>query len=161
MGNNKIDNDKNTGKLLAIFYHYADAVVWCGAHRLMKCILGFARSHWMLSLGKCLHCIATGATMVDNFVVKQKDTNKKLLLASQLMVNQSQNLWEFVPQNGYSTQLINATSFVWRCNTTIEEEELANISCYQMSCQRSKIHEVINLEQSSLKKWLHICTNRG
>jgi hypothetical protein len=61
---NKIDDAKNAGKLLAIFDHHGDASVQSGAHLPMKHIKGFTRSHWMLPLGKCLHCIAPVAAMV-------------------------------------------------------------------------------------------------
>jgi hypothetical protein len=50
----------------------------------MEHILGFTRSHWMLPLGQCLHCIAVAAAMVDDFGSKtqKSNNNKKLFLAS-------------------------------------------------------------------------------
>jgi len=79
----------------------------------MKHIQGFTQSHWMPPSGKCLRRIAPAAVMVDKFVETTQNTNKTQLLASnygtfRALVN-SEN---FIPQNGPSTQLINAASFV-------------------------------------------------
>ena len=61
---------------------HADAAVRCGAHRPMKHIQGFTRSHWMPPSGECLRRIAPAAAMVDEFVETTQNTNKKLFLAS-------------------------------------------------------------------------------
>jgi hypothetical protein len=59
-----------------------DAAVQCGAHRPMKHIWGFTRSHWMPPSGECLHRIAPAAAMVNEFVETTQNTNKTQLLAS-------------------------------------------------------------------------------
>jgi hypothetical protein len=46
---------------------HADVLVQYEAHCPMNHIQGFTRSHWMQSLGKCLHCIAPAAAKVINF----------------------------------------------------------------------------------------------
>jgi hypothetical protein len=79
----------------------------------MKHIQGFTQSHWMPPSGKCPHRIAPAAVMVDEFIETTQNTNKTQLLASnygtfRALVN-SENV---IPQNGPSTQLINAASFV-------------------------------------------------
>ena len=79
----------------------------------MEHIQGFTRSHWMPPSGECLRRIAPAAAMVNEFVETTQNTNKTQLLASnygtfRALVN-SEN---FIPQNGPSTQVIDATSFV-------------------------------------------------
>jgi hypothetical protein len=69
------------------FDHHADAVLQCRAHRPMEHILGFTRSHWMPTLGKCLHCIAQLAAMVDEYIENTQNTIKKLFLASDYGTN--------------------------------------------------------------------------
>ncbi len=104
----------------------ADAAVQHGAHRPMEHVLGFTRSHWMPPMGKSLH------RMVDEFVETTQNTNKTQLLASNCNTFWSLVVCEnFVPQNGPSTKLINATSCVKIRNATIEAEELVVISSYQ------------------------------
>jgi hypothetical protein len=63
--------------------------------------------------GECLRRIAPPATMVNEFVENTLNTNKTQLLTSnygtfQALVT-SENL---IPQNGPSTQLIDATRFI-------------------------------------------------
>ena len=58
-------------------------------------LLCFARSHWMPPSGGCLHHIAPAAAMGRWFRWKAQNTDKKLLLASLLTVDQSQKSWEF------------------------------------------------------------------
>ena len=76
MGDNGIDNDEKyrdiTGRFDGHAHVDADAVVQCGVHRPMEHIQGFARFHWMPSLGECLHHIAPTAAMVDIFVENTK-----------------------------------------------------------------------------------------
>jgi hypothetical protein len=67
----------------------------------------------MPPLGECLRCIAPAAAMVNELVETTQNTNKTQLLASnygafQALINSD----NFIPQNGPSTQLIDATSFV-------------------------------------------------
>ncbi len=76
--------------------------------------------------------IAPAAIMVDKFVETTQNTNKTQLLASNYgsfwaLVN-SEN---FIPQNGPSTQLIDAASFIKMWDGTIGAEEPAVISSYQ------------------------------
>ena len=79
----------------------------------MEQIDGFTLSHWMLPLGECLRSIALAAAMVDKFVETTQNTNKTQLLASNYSTFRALVISEnFIPQNGPSTQLINATSFV-------------------------------------------------
>jgi hypothetical protein len=61
VANNEIDETKNAGKLMAISMAMAMQWydVWRGAHRPIKHIQGFTRSHWMP--------IAPTAAMVDEF----------------------------------------------------------------------------------------------
>ena len=71
--------------------------------------------------------------MVNEFVEKTQNTNKTQLLASNYSSFQALVISEnFIPQNEPSAQLIDATSFVKKWNTTIGAEELAVISSYQM-----------------------------
>jgi hypothetical protein len=79
----------------------------------MEHILGFPRSHWMMLLGVCLHCIAPAAAMVGKYVENTQNINKKLFLASDYSTNQSLVVYEnFIPQKGPSTQLIDVTSCI-------------------------------------------------
>jgi hypothetical protein len=83
VGDNEIGNDKNEGKLLAIFdCHGNTAAVRCGAHRPREHVQGFTRSHWMPPSGKCLHRIPPAAAMVNEFVETTQNANKTQLLAS-------------------------------------------------------------------------------
>jgi hypothetical protein len=82
--------------------------------------------------GQCLRHIAPAAAMVNKFDEITQNTNKTQPLASnygtfRALIN-SEN---FIPQNGPSTQLIEAASFVKMWNATIGAEELAIISSYQ------------------------------
>jgi hypothetical protein len=67
----------------------------------------------MLPSGKCLRRIAPVAAMVNEFVETTQNTNKTQLLASNygtfraLVVSEN-----IIPQNGPSTHIIDATSFV-------------------------------------------------
>jgi hypothetical protein len=87
-----------------------------------------------------LHNIVLVASMLDEFVVKHK-TNKKLLLASYLMVNRALVIHEnFVPQNEPTTQLINATSCV-----------KIRLELVIPHCKRSQIGNVNTLTQAHLR----------
>jgi hypothetical protein len=55
---------------------HGDAAVRRGAHRKMKHIQGFTRSHWMPPSGEFLHRIAVAAAMVDDFGRKHKTLTK-------------------------------------------------------------------------------------
>jgi hypothetical protein len=49
------------------FDHHGFLIVQSGAHRPIKHIKGFTRSHWMPPLGECLCCIAAMfAMLVEN-----------------------------------------------------------------------------------------------
>jgi hypothetical protein len=128
-----IGNDEKCRQIAGNFDHHADAAVQCGVHRPMEHIQGFTRSPWMLPLGKCLCRIAPAAVMVHELVENTQNTNKKLFSASNLRYNQPLVVCEkFIPQNGPSTQLINATSCIRMCNIAIVAEELSYILSYQM-----------------------------
>jgi len=63
--------------------------------------------------GKCLRCIAPAAAMVNEFVETTQNTNKTQLLASNYGSFGGLVVCEiFIPQNGPSTQIIDAMSFV-------------------------------------------------
>jgi hypothetical protein len=63
--------------------------------------------------GECLRRIAPAAVMVDEFVETTLNTNKTQILPSNYGTFRSLVVCEnFVPQNGPSTQLIDATSCV-------------------------------------------------
>jgi len=84
-----------------------------GAHHPIEHNQGFTRSHGMPPLGKCLRHIAPAAAMVNEFVETTQNTTKTQLLTSnygkfRVLVN-SEN---FIPQNGPSTRIIDATSFI-------------------------------------------------
>jgi hypothetical protein len=72
MGDNKIDNAKRCMKIAGNFDHHGDALVQSGAHRSMKHIKGFTRSHWMPPSSKCLCRIALAVAMVAIFVENTK-----------------------------------------------------------------------------------------
>jgi hypothetical protein len=72
MGNNEINNNKKHTSNAGNFDYHADAAVRCGAHRPMKHIPGFTRSHCMPPSGECFHCMAVAAAVVDNFGRKYK-----------------------------------------------------------------------------------------
>jgi hypothetical protein len=79
----------------------------------MEHVQGFTGSHWMSPSGKCLRRIAPAAAMVNKFVETKQNTNKTQLLASNYSTFRALIISEnFTPQNGPSTQLIDATSFV-------------------------------------------------
>jgi hypothetical protein len=76
MANNEINETKKCRQIAGTFDGHADAAVQCGTHRQMEHIPGFTRSHWMLSLGKCLHRIAPAAAKVIDFGCKHKSLTK-------------------------------------------------------------------------------------
>jgi hypothetical protein len=82
-----IDNNKKCRESAGDFDHHVDTAVRCGGHCPMEHIPGFTRSHWMPPLGECLRCIAPAAAMVNKFIENTKNTNKKLLLASDYGTN--------------------------------------------------------------------------
>jgi hypothetical protein len=67
VANHKIDGDKKYSSNTGNFDGHADTAVGCRVHHPMECIRGFMQSHYMPPSGKCLHCIALVAAMVDNF----------------------------------------------------------------------------------------------
>jgi hypothetical protein len=79
----------------------------------MEHFQGFIGSHWMPPSSKCLRHIAPAAATVNKFVETTQNTNKTQLLASNYSTFGALVISEnFIPQNGPSTQLIDATSFV-------------------------------------------------
>jgi hypothetical protein len=129
-----IGEDKKCRQIAGYFNHHADVAVQCRTHCPMEHIQGFTRSHWMLPSGECLHRIAPAAVMVDEFVENTQNTNKKLFSASNLRYNQPLVVCEnLIPQNGPSTELIDATSCIKMCDTPIVAEELSYILSYQAS----------------------------
>jgi hypothetical protein len=111
-GQQRNRRDKKCRQINDNFDGHGNAAVQRGAHCPMKHIRGFTRSHWMPPSGECLRRIAPVAAIVNEFVETTQNTNKTQLLASnygtfRALVN-SEN---FIPQNGPSTQVIDATSF--------------------------------------------------
>jgi hypothetical protein len=112
-GNNESTTTKNVGRIAGDFYCHADAAVRRGAHLPMEHVQGFTGSQWMPPSGKCLHRIAPAAAMVNEFIETTQNTNKTQLLASNYSTFRALiNSENFIPQNGPSTQLIDAASFV-------------------------------------------------
>jgi len=110
---------------------HGDAAVRHGAHHPIEHVQGFTGSHWMPPSGKCLRRIALAAAIVNKFVETTQNTNKTQLLASNYGTFWAQVIREnFIPQNGPSTLVIDATSFLQMWNTTIGAEELVVISIY-------------------------------
>ncbi len=81
-GRQLIGGNKKCRRIAGNFDCHGNAVVRCGAHRPTEHIQGFTRSHWMLTLVKCLHRITPVAPMVDEFEWNTQNTNKTQLLAS-------------------------------------------------------------------------------
>jgi hypothetical protein len=76
VANNEINDNNKCRQIAGNFDCHADAWVQCGMHCLMEHIPGFTRSHRMLPLGKCLHCIASAAIKVINVGCKHKSLTK-------------------------------------------------------------------------------------
>jgi hypothetical protein len=86
----------------------------------------------MRPLGECLRRIVLAVAMVDRFVETTLYTNKTQILTSNYGTFRALVVCEnFIPQNGPSTQLIDASSFIKIRDATIGAEELVNISSYQ------------------------------
>jgi hypothetical protein len=64
-----IINDTKTHPSTSLVISITTGMQWCNGGRTppLEHIPGFTTSHWMLSSGKCLHCIAVAATMGDDF----------------------------------------------------------------------------------------------
>ena len=112
-GRQQIGDNKTCRQIAHNFDCHADAAVQCRLHRPLEHVRGFTRSHWMPPSGECLHRIAPAAAMVNEFIEATQNTNKTQLLASNYGTIRALVVCEnFIPQNGPSTQLIGATSFV-------------------------------------------------
>jgi hypothetical protein len=66
-GQQRNRRDKKCRQLNDNFDSHGDAAVRRGAHRPIKHIQGFTRSHWMPPSGECMRRIAPAAAMVDEF----------------------------------------------------------------------------------------------
>ncbi len=112
-GQQWIDDNEKCRRIAGDFDCHADASKRRGAHRPMELVQGFTGSRWMPPSGKCLRRTAPAAAMVNEFVETTQNTNKSQLLASNYSTFRALIISEnFIPQNGPSTQLIDATSFV-------------------------------------------------
>ncbi len=112
-GQQWIDDNEKCRQIAGDFDSHADAAVRPGAYRPMEHVQGFTGSHWMPPLGKCLRRVNPAAAMVNEFDETTQNTNKTQLLASNYSTFWALIISEnFIPQNGPSTQLIDATSFV-------------------------------------------------
>jgi hypothetical protein len=80
VANNKINNDKNAGKSLAILIAMRMQRYNTGyrLHCPKEHIQGFTQSHWMSSSIKCLRRITPAAAMVINFKCNTQNTSKTL-----------------------------------------------------------------------------------
>ena len=113
MGNTGIDDDKiHVNRMSFRWPWQCSGTRICTSPDLAHPVL-----HWKpmddTILGECLRCIAPAAAMVIEIGGKHKNTNRIQLLASNNGTNQSLVVLEnSIPQNGPSTQLINAKSFV-------------------------------------------------
>ncbi len=160
-GQQQIGNSKKCRQTAGDFDCHADAAVRHGAHRPIEHIQGFTRSHWMPSSGKCQRSIVPAAVMVDGFIETTLNTNKTQLLPSTYGTFWALVVCEnFVPQNGPSTQLIDATSCIKMWDATTIAEELANISSYQ-TLWGDKNWNVIKRSWSSIYKLVHKCATSG
>jgi len=104
---------KNAGKFAGDFDCHKDAAVRCRAHCPMEHIQRFTQSHWMLPLGKkCLHRVApVTATVIEISGKHKKYYQDTTFRVSNYVTYHSLVFYEnFIPQNGPSTQLIDATS---------------------------------------------------
>ncbi len=157
-GQQWIDDNEKCRRIAGDFDCHADAAVQRGAHRPMEHVQGFTGSHWMPPSGKCLCRIAPAAAMVNGFVEAAQNTNKTHFLASNYCTFRALVISvNFIPQNGPSTQLIDAPSFV--CETTRLELESSRWFLAIKCCQRTKSEKVIKQLRSSLKSWAHICAH--
>jgi len=131
-GQQWIGDNKKCRWIAGDFDCHGNAVVRRGAYRPIEHVQGFTGSHWMWPSGKCLRCIAPAAAMVNEFIETTKNTNK-----TQLSTSNYGTFWalvksdNFIPQNGPSTRVIDATSFIYMQNATIGAEELTVITSYQ------------------------------
>ena len=66
-GQQRINDNEKCRHIARNFDCHADAAVRHGAHRPIKHIQGFTRSHWMPLSGERLRRIAPTAAMVDEF----------------------------------------------------------------------------------------------
>ena len=130
VGNNESMTTKNAGKLLEILIamhmrrYKVGHIAWFRTSRA---------SFEANGSGEFLRRIAPAATMVDSFIETASNTNKTKLLASNYATFRSLVVYEnFTPQNRPTTQLIDATSFVEMWNVMIGDEELMDISSYQI-----------------------------
>jgi hypothetical protein len=115
VGDNEIGVDKNKGKsqIAGNFDCHGDAAVRRGVHCPIEHVQGFTESHWMPPSGKCLCRIAPAAAMVNEFAQTTQNTNKTQLLASNYGTFRAIVVCEnFIPQNGPSIQVIDATRFI-------------------------------------------------
>ena len=76
----QIGDNKKCRRIAGNFDCHTDVAVRRGAHRWIKHIQGFTRSHWMPQLGECLRRTAPAAIMVNEFVKTTLNTNKTQLL---------------------------------------------------------------------------------
>ncbi len=96
----------------------------------------------MPPLGKCLRHIATVAAIVNEFVETTLNTNKTQLLASNYGTFRALVISEnFIPQNGPSTHLIDATSFVKNMK---RHYWIAVISSYQTLAKDKKDKKLLS-----------------
>jgi hypothetical protein len=113
VGENESTATKQCRRIDGNFYCHGDAAVQRRAHLPIEHVQGFTLSHWMPPSVECSHRIAPAAAMVNEFVETTQNTNKTQLLASNYSTFRALIISEnFIPQNGPSTQLIDATSFV-------------------------------------------------
>ena len=133
-----------TNKCTSVVGHFnghANKAVRCQVHRPIKHVQGYSRCHWTPPSGKYLPCIALADAMVINFGVK----NWVVALWESLFKASSKKA-----QNGHSTHVIDAASFVKLRHCTMKVEvggPVENMSFFQivhMTKVSTQIHSSIS-----------------
>jgi hypothetical protein len=71
-----VDDEKNYTRFDGHFNDHADALVQCGADRLIEHNLGFTQSPWTLPSGNYLHCIAPARPPWSSMAATQQTQQK-------------------------------------------------------------------------------------
>jgi hypothetical protein len=128
----ELTTTKNAGKVLVISITMRMRRYDAGR------IARWSTSRASLEATGCRHWVSACTVLLQrppwlmNTWKKTQNTNKNPFLASNYGTNQSLVVYEnFIPQKGPSTQLVDATSYVKMCKTTIGAEELSYILSYQ------------------------------
>ena len=145
----------NNGKQFTTFAGHFDGdddkpVQW-GAHCPMEQVHGYTRCHWTLPLGKYLPHIA----LADAMVIDVGSRNQVVALWNRCF---EASVWN--AQNGHSTQLIKATSWVEQLNAAIKANKLSKFSSYQM-LTADKYWQSYYSPTKLIKKWTVMTFHRS